>query len=125
MKLFIILTLIVFVAITLMAISGKKSIKEHKENADCLTQENFFLIKNSKFVDGLSKYTIHRENNQLRFTPKGKRYTLFYLKLEDNETPNVILVGLDGYGIRDKEFLKYICTLLKEVRRAQEINSTK
>ena len=92
MKWIIILALVGIIIFVLMAISGSKKIKEDKENEKCLTESNYLLIKNLPIADALSTYTIHRNDNELRFTRKGKGYTLFYLKLEENK--KVQLVGL-------------------------------
>ncbi len=96
-------------------ISGKKNIQEDKENSNCLTGKNYLLIRDSPYSDELSNYSIIRKENELRFTRKGKGYTLFFLKLEASEANSVKLIGLDGYGIRDKEFLKYTCNLVDKI----------
>ncbi len=115
MKIVIIIILIVLILFGYLVISGNKNIKEDIENSKCLTVENYLLIRDSPYADILSKYAIHREENELRFTRKGKGYTLFFLKLETGEPNSVKLIGLDGYGIRDKEFLKYTCNLLNKI----------
>ncbi len=119
MKLIIILALALLVVFIMLAASGRKEREKDKENANCLTIENFQLIKDSSYADELSKYTIWREKAKLRFTRKDVGYTLFYLTIEEGETPTVKLVGLDGYGIRDKEFLNYVCRLLKEIKEKE------
>ena len=96
-------------------VSGKKQRKEYEENIQFLTVENYMLIRDSSYADGLSEYRIIRKENQLRFTRKGKGYTLFFLKLETGKTNDVKLIGLDGYGIRDKEFLKYTVNLVRKI----------
>ncbi len=114
MKLVIFLALVILLVFILLAISGNKSIEEDKENAKCLTVENYLLIRDSSVADELSQYAIHRKDDKLKFTRKGKGYTLFYLKLEEGK--KVKLVGLDGYGMRDKEFLKYVCNLIENIK---------
>jgi hypothetical protein len=96
-------------------VSGKKNIREDKENNKCLTVENYLLIRDSPYADELSNYRIIRIESELRFTRKDKSYTLFFLKLERSEANSVKLVGLDGYGIRNKEFLKYTCNLVNKI----------
>ncbi len=115
MKLFIVFAIIILVVFVVFMVSGNKKTKENKENSKCLTIKNYLLIRDSPYADELSKYTIHRKNNQLRFTRKGVGYTLFYLTIEEGEKQSVKLVGLDGYGIRDREFLKYICNLINSI----------
>ena len=89
--------------------------QEVKKTTDCLTTQNFFLIRDSPYAKELSKYLISSEENKLRFSLKEEKYTLFYLVLEEEESETVKLIGLDGYGIRDKEFLKYICNLVSNI----------
>lgn len=100
-------------------ISGKKNIQEDKDNSKYLTVENYMLIRDSPHADELSEYKIIREKNELRFTRKGKHYTLFFLKLEAGETSSVKLIGLDGYGVRDREFLKYTANLIRKINHIQ------
>jgi hypothetical protein len=97
-----------------LAVSGKKQRKEYEENIKLLTVENFKLIRDSPYADELSKYKIWREENKLRFTTEDG-YTLFLLLLKKDEPNGVKLRGLDGYGIRDKEFLKYTCNLVSKI----------
>jgi len=115
MKTFLIIILILVILFGYLVISGGKQEKEYKENIKLLTVENYLLIRDSPYADMLSKYEIHREENKLRFTRKGIRYTLFFLKLEPIEKDSVKLIGLDGYGIRDKEFLKYTANLIRKI----------
>ena len=115
MKIVIIIILILIIFFGYLVVSGKKSIREDKENSKCLTFENYVLIRDSPHADKLSKYRIIRKENELRFTRKDKGYTLFFLKLETGETNRVKLIGLDGYGIRDREFLKYTCNLVNKI----------
>ena len=112
MKTVLIIVLILLILFGFLVVSGKKNIRENKENGKCLTLKNYLLIKDSQYADELSSYRIIRNENELRFIRKDRGYTLFFLKLETN---NVKLIGLDGYGIRDKEFLKYTCNLVSKI----------
>ncbi len=86
MKIVIIIVLILLILFGYLVVSGKKSIREAKENSKCLTLENYLLIKDSQYADELSSYRIIRKENELRFTRKDRGYTLFFLKLEINRT---------------------------------------
>ncbi len=119
MKIFIIIALVLLIIFIMLAASGKKGREKGKENAKCLTIENYLLIRDSPYADELCKYTIRREKDELRFKQEGEGYTLFYLTIEKGETPKVKLVGLDGYGIRDRVFLNYVCRLLKEIKEKE------
>lgn len=124
-KIFIIVVLVllfIFYLLNKVTLSGRKNIENHKENLKYLTIENYLLIKESPYSDELSEYTIWRKDKKLKFTRKGQGYTLFFLELEtDNE--RVKLVGLDGYGIRDREFLQYIRNLVDMiVEKSNKIN---
>jgi len=124
MKTFLIIVLILILLFGYLVISGYKQKKEYEENIKLLTVENYLLIQDSPYADILSKYDIHRKENELRFTGKDKGYTLFFLKLEPIETDSVKLIGLDGYGIRDKEFLKFTANLIRKiVEKKNEMSS--
>jgi len=124
MKTFLIIILIVVLLFGYLVISGDKQNKEYEENIKLLTVENYLLIRDSPYADMLSKYEIHSKENELRFTGKGKSYTLFFLKLDPIEKDSVKLIGLDGYGIRDKEFIKYTGDLIRKILEYNnEINS--
>lgn len=123
MKIVIIIVFILALLLGYLVFSGGKKRKEYEENIKFLTVENYLLIKDSPNADGLSKYKIWREENKLRFTTKDG-YTLFFLKLEIGEANDVKLIGLDGYGIRDREFLKYTCNLVNKIlKKNNEISS--
>ena len=115
MKTFLIIVLILVLLFGYLIISGGKQREEYEENIKLLTVENYLLIRNSKYADSLGTYDIHREENKIRFTRKDEGYTLFFLKLEPTKKDMVKLVGLDGYGIRDREFLRYTANLIREI----------
>ncbi|VAW11947.1 hypothetical protein MNBD_BACTEROID03-2268 [hydrothermal vent metagenome] len=99
-------------------LSEDKRVESHTKNLEYLTLENYVLIRESPYSDELSKYTIKRKENELRFTRKNNGYTLFFLSLEANNK-KVKLVGLDGYGARDKEFVQYIRNLVDKIKRKE------
>lgn len=115
MKIVVLLALLIIAILLFLAFSGGKTQQQEEENKKCLTPDNFILIRDSPLSDQLSEYAIHRMDNELKFTRQGKGYTLFYLKW-DKEISSVKLIGLDGYGVRDREFLKYICDLIKKIK---------
>lgn len=83
-----------------------------KKESSCLNSNSFWLIYKSSKADELSEYQIQRLEDKIYFKSNG--YTLFFLELNpENET--VKLIGLDGYGIRDKKFNRYICRLVKKL----------
>lgn len=113
MKTFIIIALILLAFFVLYILTRK----EKHVNLDCLNFENYMLIKESPDTDDLCKYDLHREENQIRFTRKNNNYTLFLLLLDtENGETHVKLRGLDGYGIRDREFLKSVCDLVDKIK---------
>src|SRR5688572_24729672 len=98
--------------------------KQKHINPDCLNVENYMLIMKSPDADELCEFELHREENQIRFTRKNKGYTLFLLLLEEkNGGPHVRLRGLDGYGIRDREFLKSVCSLVTKIKENKHNNN--
>ncbi len=113
MKTFIIIILTLLACYVLYTLTRKK---EHT-NLDCLNVENYMLIMKSPEADDLCKFELHREENQIRFTRKNQGYTLFLLLLEEkNGEKHVRLRGLDGYGIRDREFLKSVCDFVSKIK---------
>lgn len=113
MKTYIIIVLILLIFYVFYTLTGKKKYTK----PDCLTVENYMLIKESPEVDSFCKYEPHREENQIRFTRKNVDYTLFILILEEeNGKKHVRLRGLDGYGIRDPEFLKSVCDFVSKIK---------
>lgn len=92
---------------------GRRQIKKHEENLKLLTTKNYKLIRDSPYTDEISKYSIRGEESKLWFSKPG--YTLFYLELEAGDNGNVKLRGLDGYGIRDRQFLNYTCNLIRKI----------
>ncbi len=113
MKVLIFLGLVMGSTLLFFAFSARGNKKGEKEN--CLSKDNFILIRDSSFSDQLSKYDIHRKDNELKFTPKEENYTLFLLKLKIEDS-SVNLIGLDGYGIRDQKYLKDICDLINKIK---------
>ena len=80
--------------------------------------EEYELIYSSEKIDQLSKHKIKREEERIRFTTEGG-YTLFFLSLENG---SVKLQGLDGYGMRDKEFGKFLKKLISDFKKADNHN---
>ncbi|MCP4461097.1 MAG: hypothetical protein GY816_24215 [Cytophagales bacterium] len=98
--------------------SGGKQIKEQEQDSKLLTIENYKLIRDSPYVDELSKHTIRREGDKIWFSTKDG-YTLFWLEINEDEPNGVKLRGLDGYGIRDREFRKYTANLIRKIAHTQ------
>jgi len=113
--LIIVLLIVIFL---LLGVSGKKAIKQQEKNRKLLTIENYELIRDSPYADEFSKHTIRREEGKLKFTSKNG-YTRFYLEINRDELNGVKLIGLDGYGIRDREFLKHTANLIRKIINAQ------
>jgi len=113
-KIFLIIVLILTLVFGYLVFSRGKQRKEYKDKINLITVENYVLIRDSPFADELSRYKIVRKKNELRFTTKDG-YTLFFLKLDTVKTNKVKLIGLDGYGIRDKEFSKYTASLVRRI----------
>ncbi len=107
---------VLIITIILIIIVGF-SFSNIKRSISCINVENYKLLKESPLADQLSKYQIVREENLIKFSTKNG-YTLFFIKREvkDNNL-KVTLVGLDGYGLRDKEFNKYVCKLIENVKK--------
>ncbi|PKH51231.1 hypothetical protein CXF68_11305 [Tenacibaculum sp. Bg11-29] len=101
----------------MLAASEKKEIKKQEQDRKLLTIENYELIRDSPYADKLSKHTIYREKDKLKFTSKNG-YTRFYLEINRDKPNNVKLIGLDGYGIRNREFLKHTANLIRKIPRA-------
>ncbi|MCF6279050.1 MAG: hypothetical protein L3J14_01750 [Flavobacteriaceae bacterium] len=114
MKTVLIIILALIIIASYLVISGKKQREKYEENKKLLTVENYMLIKNSPYADKLSKLTIWREESKLRFTSQSGG-SLFFLELEDGEPNTIKLRGLDGYGIRDREFLNYTANLIRKI----------
>ncbi len=112
MKTVVTIILVIIIIASYSVLTGRKQVKINKENNKLLTIENYELIRNSPYADELSNFTIRREVDEIRFSKNGD-YTLFFLALETNN--KVRLVGLDGYGIRDKEFLNYTVNLIRKI----------
>lgn len=108
----IILILIICICIALLSyISYWSKIEQHY---DCITYENYSLIKESPFSEECSKYEIIRKENEIWF--KRDEYSLFYIQINTKNHKNVELIGLDGYGMRNMEFKKYVCKLVQKIK---------
>ncbi|AUP77644.1 hypothetical protein [Flavivirga eckloniae] len=118
MKTVIIIVLILIIFLGYLVFSGKKRIKEDEENIKLLTIENYILLRDSPHADALSKYKILKQEDKLRFTTQNG-YTLFWLELHAETPHGVKLRGLDGYGIRDREFLKYTANLIRKITQVK------
>ncbi|MBW1297693.1 hypothetical protein [Aquimarina litoralis] len=109
------LTFILLLMLTIIIIGYYKSywakIQQHYE---CITYENYSLIKESPFSEECSTYDIFKKEDQIWFKRDG--YSLFYIQLTSMDSKNVELIGLDGYGIRNMEFKKYICKLVQKIK---------
>ncbi|MDY8138103.1 hypothetical protein [Aquimarina sp. 2201CG5-10] len=81
---------------------------------DCINYENYQLIKESPFSEECSTYEINKKEDQILFRKKG--YSLFYIQLKSISNKHVELIGLDGYGMRNSEFKKYICKLVHKIK---------
>ncbi|WP_378176294.1 hypothetical protein [Aquimarina sp. SS2-1] len=107
-----IIFLITFLIITIVAYQSYwAKIQQHYE---CINYENYSLIKESPFSEECSSYEILQKENEIWFTRDG--YSLFYIQLKCGNPKNVELIGLDGYGIRNMEFKKYICKLVQKIK---------
>ncbi len=107
---------ILIITIVLVIIVGF-SFSNKKRSISCINIENYKLLKESPLADQLSEYQIVREENLIKFSTENG-YTLFFIKSEvkDNNL-KVTLVGLDGYGLRDKEFNRYVCKLIGNIKK--------
>src|SRR5688572_6781268 len=118
MKTFIIIILILLAFYVFYTLRQK----EKHVNLDCLNVENYMLIKESDNMDDFCEYDLHREENQIRFTRKNNDYTLLLLLLEEeNGETHVRLRGLDGYGARNREFLKSVCNFVSKIKENKHI----
>ena len=72
------------------------------------------LIKESNFSKECSSYEILNKENEIWFKRDG--YSLFFILLKTIDSKNVELIGLDGYGVRNMEFKKYICNLIQKIK---------
>ncbi|WP_299260807.1 hypothetical protein [uncultured Aquimarina sp.] len=107
-----IILLIIGIAIILLYYQSYWSkIERHYE---CINYENYSLIKESPFSKECSTYEILQKENEIWFKIDG--YSLFYIHLMSKESRNVELIGLDGYGIRNMEFKKYVCKLVQKIK---------
>jgi len=115
----LLLTLIVFL-IVLYVVSTSPSakinkaigIEEHKKNLECLTLENYLLIRESPYADELSEYTIYREEYEIKFRGEAAFFTLTTFPPESSI---VKLSDFSTHGLREKEFVKYVCNLVDKI----------
>jgi len=91
---------------------GEKNREKRKKNLSCLTLENYLLIRESPYADELSEYTIYREEYELKFRGEASFFTLTRFSLE---TTTVKLRDLSTHGLREREFLKYVCNLVDKI----------
>ncbi len=91
-----------------------------EKHYECITYENYLLIKESSFSEECSTYGISRKENEIWFTRDG--YSLFYICLKSKDSKKVELIGLDGYGIRNMEFKKYVCKLVQKIKMKHNNN---
>ncbi len=117
MKVVIIIAIILLVLFRYVVISGRKQIRELEEARKLITVGNYELIRDLPYADELSKYTIRRERDNIWFSSKDG-YTLFWLEINGDKPNGVKLRGLDGYGIRDREFLKYTANLIRKIKHS-------
>lgn len=89
--------------------------KSEFKDPNCLTEKTFDIILEHEQADRISKYSISRISNTKIVFSKANGYTLFYLEKSEKE-PQVNLVGLDGYGMRDKEFRYFVCELAQKIK---------
>ncbi len=118
MKIVLVLVVVIIILVSYMVLSGRKQIRELEEAQKLLTLKNYELIRDSPYADELSKHSIQREENKLIFSSKNG-YTLFWLEINEKESNGVKLRGLDGYGIRDREFLKYSANLIRKITHVE------
>lgn len=118
MKIVLVIILILVIIFGYLVFSGKKQIKEQEEARKLMTVENYELIRDSPFADKLSKYIIRREEDKIWFSTKDG-YSLFWIEIKEEKPDSIKLRGLDGYGIRDREFLKYTANLIRKITHTQ------
>ncbi len=117
MKTFIIIGLVVIILFFLfrgVLANGEKNREERKKNLSCLTLENYLLIRESPYADELSEYTIYREEHQLKFRGEAAFFTI---RISPPETTTVKLRDLSTHGLREREFLKYVCNLVDKIKK--------
>ncbi|WP_298547877.1 hypothetical protein [uncultured Aquimarina sp.] len=107
----IILLIILIAIIVIYYQSYWAKIERHYE---CINYENYSLIKESPFSEECSTYEILCKENEVWFKRDG--YSLFYIQLTSGDSKNVELIGLDGYGVRNMEFKKYVCKLVQKIK---------
>lgn len=107
------LTLLLILSIIIVGYyrSYWSKIQRHYE---CINYENYTLIKESPFSEECSNYEILKKEDQIWFKSDG--YSLFYIQLVSSDSKNVELIGLDGYGMRNMEFKKYVCKLIQMIK---------
>ncbi len=115
MKEFIIITLIVialYILFSRVMAGGEKRVENRKNHLKCLTLENYVLIRESPYSDELSEYTIYREEHEVKFRGEA---AFFVLTVYPPETNTVKLRDLSTHGLREMEFLRYICNLIDKI----------
>jgi len=109
----IIIILIICMGIVLLSYISYWS-KIEQQHYDCITYENYSLIKESPFSEECSRYEILRKENQIWF--QRDEYCLFYIQINTENPKKVDLIGLEGYGMRNMEFKKYVCKLVQKIK---------
>ncbi|MDH7444149.1 hypothetical protein [Aquimarina sp. 2201CG14-23] len=102
------------ILITIIVIYYRYYWTKVEKHYECINYENYSLIKESPFSDECSTYEILRKEKAIWFKRDG--YSLFYIQLKPTDSKNVELIGLDGYGIRNMEFKKYVCKLVRKIK---------
>lgn len=88
---------------------------DNRPYTNCLNPETYKLLKESPHTKKLCKYEVTRDKDALVFRNQG--YTLFVIKSNPKDEQEIILIGLDGYGLRDREFHTYLCGLIGRIRQ--------
>ncbi len=102
---------VLFSRVIMVITGGEKRIEGHKKNLEYLTLENYVLIRESPYSDKLSKYTIKREEHSLKFRGEAAFFVLTAYPTENT----IKLRDLSTHGLREAEFLRYICNLIDKI----------
>ncbi|MFD2565674.1 hypothetical protein [Aquimarina rubra] len=106
--------ILLIILITIVVIYYQSYWAKIEQHYECINYENYSLIKESPYSEECSIYEILQKENQIWFKRDG--YSLFYIQLISIDSKNVELIGLDGYGIRNMEFKKYVCKLVQKIK---------
>ncbi|MHA7059806.1 hypothetical protein ACWGOQ_0021440 [Aquimarina sp. M1] len=102
------------ICIIISVVSYQSHWKKIERQFECINYENYSLIKASPFSEECSTYEILQKENEIWFKKDGN--SLFYIQAKSEDPKNVALIGLDGYGIRNMEFKKYVCKLVQRIK---------